>query len=95
MLGASRLRTFMLVTTPLIMRGIIVAFIFGFATSFQNFTATLFLVKSQVTLPIAIFNYIRTQSDPTIAALSSGLTVILFLAIWLADRVVGVEKIVK
>jgi putative spermidine/putrescine transport system permease protein len=95
MLGASRFHAFFHVTLPLMARGIVVAFIFGFATSFQNFTATLFLVKSQVTLPIAIFNYIRTQSDPTIAALSSALTVLLFLAILLADRFIGVEEIVK
>lgn len=95
MLGASRVRALLLVTVPLIARGIVVAFIFGFVTSFQNFTATLFLIKSQVTLPIAIFNYIRTQSDPTIAALSTGLTVMLFLIILAADRIIGVEQIVK
>ena len=71
-LGASELRTFYEVTLPLIAPGIIASMLFAFTLSFDNFTQTFFWVGSDVqTLPIVIYNKIRTGIEPTINAIGT------------------------
>jgi putative spermidine/putrescine transport system permease protein len=70
-LGAGPITTFRRVTLPAIRPGMIAAGTFAFVVSFDNFTVTSFLVTSRGTLPIEIYAYIRTESDPTVAAIST------------------------
>ena len=71
LLGAGPLTTFLRVTLPLIRPGILAASVFSFIVAFNQFTVTLFLVSfHEVTLPIAIFNFINNQNNPTAAAIS-------------------------
>jgi putative spermidine/putrescine transport system permease protein len=95
LLGATPGKAFALVVMPQLTKSLFVAFIFGFVTSFQNFTATLFLIKREVTLPIAIFSYIRTESDPSVAAISTMITIVIFGAVYIADRIVNLRDVVK
>jgi putative spermidine/putrescine transport system permease protein len=70
-LGASPVRAFFSVTVPQIAPGLLTAGVFAFVTSFENFTASQFLVWDRTTLPIAIYTSVQTENDPTVAALST------------------------
>jgi len=94
-LGAGPLTTFLEVTLPVIKQGMLTAAIFSFVVSFDNFTLSAFLVSGRGTLPVEIYSYIRTGSDPTIAAISAlliGVSVVTVLAV---ERIVGFEGITQ
>jgi putative spermidine/putrescine transport system permease protein len=82
------------VTLPLIRKAIAAAALFGVVISFQNFTASLFLISGTPTLPIAIFDYIRTENDPAIAALSTLMIGALAFVVWFANRAFGLERVI-
>lgn len=83
-LGASPARAFFLITFPLVRSGIIAAGVFAFVTSFENFTASQFLVWDRTTLPVELYTYVQTENDPTGAAVSSVvvLTVVIFVVLF-------------
>jgi len=71
-LGASPFGTFRQVTLPLIAPGILAGAVFAFVTSFDELLVALFLSGTgAVTLPRRMFDEIRYDIDPTIAAVSS------------------------
>lgn len=71
-LGASRLRTFWLITLPQMRTGFVVAALFAFITSFDELETSIFLVRPDVnTLPIEMFLYLEQKQTPALAALSS------------------------
>ena len=71
-LGASPAGTFRQVTLPLIAPGIMAGAVFAFITSFDELLIALFLSGTgAVTLPRRMFDEIRYDIDPTIAAVSS------------------------
>ncbi|MDI6870584.1 MAG: ABC transporter permease [Bacillota bacterium] len=79
-LGASPFTAFRRVMLPLIKAGVIAGAIFAFIISFDELVVTLFIAGPRMTtLPIKIFNYIEYTSDPTVAAISSILIVIMLL----------------
>lgn len=92
-LGASPVTSFLRITLPVIRTGVISAFIFSFIVSFDNFTITAFLVTGRGTLPIEIYAYIRTESDPTIAAISTMLIAVSIIGIVTIERLLGVERL--
>ena len=90
-LGESPLRTFFRVTLPVIAPGVISGALFAFATSFDEVVVVLFLAgPEQLTLPRQMFNGIRENISPTIAAVATLLilfTTALLLALeWLRGR---------
>lgn len=91
--GASRVKAFTLVTLPTIKPGLITAALFGFVTSFDNFTSSQFLVWDRTTLPIEIYAYIRTENDPTVSAISTLLILGTVGIVVLAERWVGLETV--
>jgi putative spermidine/putrescine transport system permease protein len=95
LLGASRIKAFLLVTLPSIQKGVITAIIFCLTISFHNFTATVFLITTIPTLPTAVYGYIATESDPTVAALSTLVTAIAVVLVRIIDRSLGLRRIAK
>jgi putative spermidine/putrescine transport system permease protein len=90
-LGATPLGTFRQVTLPLILPGILAGAVFAFITSFDELLVALFLSgTSAVTLPRRMYDEIRYDLDPTIAAVSSLLiiatTALMLLAEFLRRR---------
>lgn len=94
-LGAGPVVTFFRITLPVIKQGMLAAGIFSFVVSFDNFTVTAFLVSGRGTLPVEIYAYIRTESDPTIAAISTLLIVVSLVGVLAVDRFVGFEEITQ
>jgi putative spermidine/putrescine transport system permease protein len=95
-LGASQVRTFARITFPLLRPGLIAATIFGFITSFDEFTMTVFLVGAQTkTLPVEIFRYAELIVDPSVAAVSVMLIFGTFVAVVVLEKTLGLEKVLK
>lgn len=88
-LGATPARAFFSVTLPIVRPGVIAAAVFAFVTSFENFTASQFLVWDRTTLPVELYNYVQTENDPTAAALSSLILVPVVLLVVLFNRFIG------
>jgi spermidine/putrescine transport system permease protein len=71
-LGANPTRTFMRVTLPLIIPGILAAFLLSFALSIDDFIITYFVSgPSTTTFPVRIFGQSRTATPPQINVLAS------------------------
>ena len=71
-LGAARPRAFFEVTLPLIRPGLAVAALFGFLISFDEVVIAIFVTSAEtMTLPRRIWDGIRFELNPTIAAVST------------------------
>lgn len=71
-LGAIRPRAFVEVTLPLIRPGLVVAALFGFLISFDEVVIAIFVTSAEtMTLPRRIWDGIRFELNPTIAAVSA------------------------
>lgn len=86
-LGAGTWTTLRRVTLPLIKPALVASALFSFLASFVDLEKTIFLVgPGQVTLPIAIMNYVEWSLDPTIAAAAVAQIAIVAVALILLDR---------
>jgi ABC-type spermidine/putrescine transport system permease subunit II len=93
-MGAGRLRTFRKVLLPMLRPGIVVAALFAFIVSFDNFNASIFLISGNtVTLPVRIFTYLGFQFDPSIAAISTVLLVATVAVLAIAERTIGLTRL--
>jgi spermidine/putrescine transport system permease protein len=88
-LGANPLITFLRITFPLMLPGVIAAALFSFTVSFDNFVISYFLAPPGVsTLPVEIYSAIRKGFTPEINAIATvtfGFSMILVL---IANRLV-------
>jgi putative spermidine/putrescine transport system permease protein len=81
-LGANRSRTFRLVTLPLIRPGVVSAALLAFITSFDEVVVAIFVSGTHAaTLPKQMWDGIRTEIDPTVAAVSTLLIGVTSLAL--------------
>jgi putative spermidine/putrescine transport system permease protein len=71
-LGANRFQTFRHVTLPIIKPGVFAGALFAFITSFDELIVALFISGTgAVTLPRKMWDGLRQEIDPTIAAVST------------------------
>lgn len=94
-LGAAPWKAFWLITIPLIRPGLATAAVFAFVTSFENFTATQFLVSNRTTLPVEIYTFVQTESDPTAAAISSAIVLSVVVLVLVLNRMLGLEALTE
>ncbi len=85
-LGAGPVRTFMRITLPLILPGVLAGALFAFITSWDEVVVSIFLTTARFrTLPVEMWEQVRQVVDPTVAAVSTTLlavtTTILLLAL--------------
>ncbi|WP_198670558.1 ABC transporter permease [Oceanicella sp. SM1341] len=81
-LGAGTWTTFRLVTFPLIRPGVFAGGLFAFITSFDELIVALFITApGHVTLPARMWESMRNEIDPTIAAVST-LEIVLSVALF-------------
>ena len=84
-LGANPWRTFRRITLPLILPGIVAGALFAFVTSWDEVVIAIFLTSPLFrTLPVVMWGQVRTQIDPTIAAVATLLMVVTTLIVVLA-----------
>lgn len=91
-LGASRPRAFFLVTLPQIRFALVTSAVLAFLTSFDEVVIALFISGGDnSTLPRNMFNALRDQIDPTIAAISTLMIAVSSLLLALA-QIVGKSR---
>ena len=67
-----------------------------FILAVNEFLVSLMLVDARtVTLPVLVYNAIRSIITPDLAAVSVVYVVLAAVAIWLLDRLVGLEMFLK
>ncbi len=94
-LGAPPWRAFLRVTVPMALPGLVAAATLAFLVSFDETVISLFLVGPRlVTLPIALFRYTESRTDPLVAALAVVLIVVSALVVLAVDRLAGFTRTV-
>lgn len=86
-LGAGHWFTFRRITLPLIMPGVLSGAVFAFITSWDEVVIALFLADVRTrTVPMMIWNQVRTSLDPATAAVAAILIVISALGVLLSYK---------
>lgn len=86
-LGADRKRTLRFVTLPLIRGGLLAAFLFAFITSFDELTIAIFLSGGlATTLPKQMWDDMILQLNPTLAAVSTVVFLMVTMLLLLSER---------
>lgn len=94
--GAPPLSTFFHVTLPAVMPGVISGSLLMFILALNEFLVSLLLVDARiVTLPVQIYNSIRSIITPDLAAISVVFIACAAAAIFLLDRLVGLDIFLK
>lgn len=94
--GAGRVQTFLSVTLPGVLPGVITGSLLMFILAMNEFLVSLLLTDARtVTLPVQIYNSIRSIITPDLAAVSVVFIVMAGLAIAVLDRIVGLEIFLK
>jgi putative spermidine/putrescine transport system permease protein len=95
-LGAPPLQTFLTVTLPAVVPGVITGALLMFILALNEFLVSLLLVDARiVTLPVQIYNSIRSIITPDLAAISVVFIACAGLAILVLDRIVGLDIFLK
>ena len=85
-LGSTPINTFMKITLPLIMPGVISGGLFAFVTSFDEVVVVLFLAGlDNTTIPIQMWIGLREQLSPTILAVATCLIILSTLILVTAE----------
>ncbi|QEL22345.1 ABC transporter permease subunit [Bosea sp. F3-2] len=86
-LGANRVRTLTGVTIPLVKGGLVAAFLFAFITSFDELTIAIFVSGGiKTTLPKQMWDDMILQLNPTLAAVSVVVFVVVTAMLLIAER---------
>jgi putative spermidine/putrescine transport system permease protein len=94
--GAPPTHTFFTVTLPAVAPGILTGALIMFILAVNEFLVSLMLVDARiVTLPVLVYNAIRNIITPDLAAVSVVYLLIAVAAIWLLDRLVGLDMLLK
>ncbi|MFP5076394.1 ABC transporter permease [Rhizobium sp. YIM 134829] len=94
--GAPPLQRFLYITLPAVLPGVITGSLLMFILALNEFLVSLLLVDARsVTLPVQIYNSIRSIITPDLAAISVVFILSAGLAIALLDRVVGLDIFLK
>ena len=93
-LGATAWQTFWWVMQPLVRAGMTTGALLSFVTSFDLFTIS-FLLKpvGGDTLPLALFNYLSYDFDPTAAAAATVSVMLAVLGVVVIERTVGLRTL--
>jgi putative spermidine/putrescine transport system permease protein len=95
-LGAEELQTFRHVTLPALLPGVITGSLIMFVLALNEFLVSLLITTPDiVTLPVLIYTSIRANISPLIAAVASVYVVVAFLAVLVADWLVGLEEFLR
>jgi len=93
-LGCSYPRAIMRVLVPGMGPAFLTSGMFAFLASMDNYPISIFFTDAWTkTLPIQMLQYVEENPDPTIAAISSGLVLLVVLALVVGGRLVGLRKL--
>ena len=94
-LGAPPLQVLLQVTLPMMSSGIVAATAIVFLISFDEVVVSLFVVGPRLTtLPVALYHYIESHTEPLVAAVSVLMICVTLVFIIVLDRTVGLRQAV-
>ncbi|KNY14488.1 ABC transporter permease [Shinella sp. SUS2] len=94
--GAPPVQRFLYITLPAVLPGVITGSLLMFILALNEFLVSLLLVDARsVTLPVQIYNSIRSIITPDLAAISVVFIACAAVAIALLDRLVGLDIFLK
>jgi putative spermidine/putrescine transport system permease protein len=87
-LGAKPIRTFMEVTIPIIMPGVLVSAVFGFMVSFTDVVVSSFVAGTRyITFPVRMYSEIRTEGlDPLAVTVSAFVVIFIVIIAVIGER---------
>ncbi|HEY0420427.1 MAG TPA: ABC transporter permease, partial [Acetobacteraceae bacterium] len=92
-LGAPPGAVFRRITLPLMLPGVVATCAIVFLVSFDEVVISLFVVGPQLTtLPVALFRYVESRTDPLVAAVSTLLVLFTLLIVLVLDRAIGLRR---
>jgi putative spermidine/putrescine transport system permease protein len=95
-LGCSYPQAVLKVLLPNLAPAFLTSGIFAFLASMDNYAISIFFTNAWTkTLPIQMLNYVEEQPDPTIAAISSLLIVLVLVLLLVCERLVGLRRIAE
>jgi putative spermidine/putrescine transport system permease protein len=93
-LGCSYPKAIMRVLVPGLGPAFLTSGMFAFLASMDNYPISIFFTDAWTkTLPIQMLQYVEENPDPTIAAISSGLVLLVILTLLVGGRLVGLRKL--
>ena len=94
--GASRMRTFMRITLPIIMPGIYAGGLYAFLISFGDVTISLFLAGPDTTpFPVQVLHTITQDFDPTVPAMASLVCIGSLFVLLAVQKLVGLDILLR
>ena len=95
-LGGRPWHVLLTVTLPLLLPGLVSGGLFAAILSFNEFTASLFVVnQSTQTLPVVMYNYVREYADPTLAAVSILYVAVVAVTLFIVHKIFRLEKVLN
>lgn len=92
-LGADEIQTFMRITFPTLLPGLLTAAIFSFVVSYSNLQIAVFLQGAGlIPIPVRIFAQMQFGASPVIAAVATVNIFIVLFAIVLVERLFGAAE---
>jgi spermidine/putrescine transport system permease protein len=86
-LGADEVTTFVRVTLPQLLPGVVAGGLLAFTLSFDDYVITSFVAGSgSSTLPVVIYGMVRRTIEPSVNAISTVVLVVTTVLIYAADR---------
>ena len=93
-LGCSYPKAILRVLVPGLGPAFLTSGMFAFLASMDNYPISIFFTDAWTkTLPIQMLQYVEENPDPTIAAISTGLVLLVILALVVGGRLVGLRKL--
>jgi putative spermidine/putrescine transport system permease protein len=93
-LGAGPFATWLRITLPLLLPGVLAGWILAFIVSFDEVAMTVFLTSPGMeTLPLRMLNHIQETTDPLVAAVSVILILATALLAMLVDQIYGLDRL--
>ncbi len=92
-LGATRLKTFFMITLPQLKSSMLAGAVFVFVEAIDNFSISVFLTDERsAVLPVVAYQYIRDFDDPTVAAMATLLIALSCALVFAIERLIGFER---
>jgi putative spermidine/putrescine transport system permease protein len=92
-LGAAPWAVLRRITLPLMLPGVAATAAIVFLVSFDEVVISLFVVGPQLTtLPVAMFHYVESRTDPLVAAVSALLVLLTLGVVLILERAVGLAR---
>ncbi|AEN05991.1 ABC-type transporter, integral membrane subunit [halophilic archaeon DL31] len=92
-LGADEIQTFLRITFPALLPGLLTAAVFSFVVSYSNLQIAVFLQGAGFTpIPVRIFAQMQFGASPVIAAVATINIFIVLLAIVVVERIFGAAE---